>query len=344
MKAAIIERFGEIVVRDVPDPKPGPYEALCRLLYGATCTGTDTHIIYGKFPWIGKLPTILGHESVGEVVEIGDRVRNFHIGDRVTRVGAPPSADGRFSVTWGGFAEWGLARDHWAMALDGLPPSDWKGSRYHQLLPAEVDPRVAPMFTPWRETLSFLLRVGFRVGHSLLVAGSGGNGLSFARHAVLLGASTVGMIGAASREQDARQRLGVTVYLDYRRRNLTEEIRKAVPGGFDYIIDAIGRQGIAEQLLPALKPGGHYAVYGLDDLGKLTMDPSRARGPFTVHYLSDYDEAETHQQICEWVLQGRLDASAWYDVEHPFPLADISAAFEAVRIRRSPKALLKLTA
>ena len=46
-------------------PEVGEYDALCDLLYGATCTGTDQHLIAGRFPWPVQYPTILGLESVG---------------------------------------------------------------------------------------------------------------------------------------------------------------------------------------------------------------------------------------------------------------------------------------
>jgi len=110
MKAAVIHGPADLRVREVPEPTPGDYEVLCELLYGATCTGTDSHIIGGNFPWIGRLPTILGHESVGRAVKLGAKVRHFRLGDLITRVGTPPVGD--CSVTWGGFTEFGLARDH----------------------------------------------------------------------------------------------------------------------------------------------------------------------------------------------------------------------------------------
>ena len=65
MKAAIIERPGVLTVKEIPMPEVGEYDALCDLLYGATCTGTDQHLIVGRFPWPVQYPTILGHESVG---------------------------------------------------------------------------------------------------------------------------------------------------------------------------------------------------------------------------------------------------------------------------------------
>ena len=49
MKAAVVEKPGVLSVRDVPEPVRGPYDCLCEILYGATCTATDLHIIAGTF-------------------------------------------------------------------------------------------------------------------------------------------------------------------------------------------------------------------------------------------------------------------------------------------------------
>lgn len=341
MKAAIIEKFGTLAVKDMPEPEPGDYDALCELLYGATCTGTDTHIIAGSFPWILSLPTVLGHESVGRVVAVGKKVRNFRVGDLVTRVGTPPALDQKISVTWGGFAEWGIAKDHWAMCADGRPESEWSGSRWNQIVPAAVNPKVAPMFTTWRETLSYMTRMGIAPGTAVLVVGSGGNGLSYAAHAVNLGCAVVALVGAARREAAVKSKARAPLYFDYKRNDLAEAINQAHPAGFDFIIDAVGKMDIADRVLPCLKPGGKYGTYGIDDKGRITINPGRARGTFTVH-ASSYDEAETHQRVSDFVLQGKLNAGLWYDLDQPYPLTDIGAAFEAVRQRQSPKALVKL--
>jgi D-arabinose 1-dehydrogenase-like Zn-dependent alcohol dehydrogenase len=327
------------VVRDVPEPRPGDYECLCELLYGATCTGTDRHIIEGSFPWLSPLPTILGHESVGRVLKAGRKVRNFGAGDLVTRVGTP--AVGGCSATWGGFAEFGIARDHWAMCADGLPPEQWAGSRWNQVLPGAVEPRTAPMFTTWRETLSYLTRMGVGAGASVLVVGSGGNGLAYATHARLLGVACLAMAGAARLEAAARSKAGVGFYFDYRQEGLTEALQQAVPAGFDFIIDAVGKADTADRVLPCLTPGGTYGTYGIDDLGKIAINPARARGAVVIHPCT-YDEAETHQRVSELVLQGKLEPSLWYDPGRPYPLDAIPEAFEALRRRESPKALIRL--
>jgi threonine dehydrogenase-like Zn-dependent dehydrogenase len=340
MKAAIVLGANELVVRDVPEPAFGEYEALCELLYGATCTGTDSHIIACTFPWMGARPTILGHESVGRVVKLGAKVRHFRVGDLVTRAGSPPV--GEYSVTWGGFAEFGVVRDHWAMAADGLPAEQWKSARVNQIVPHGIDPTVAPMFTTWRETLSWLSRMGNWAGKRVLVAGSGGNGLSYAAHAVLLGASCVAVAGAARLEAAVLAKAGVHRYFDYRDADLAGTINRAIPEGFDLIIDAVGKQGVLDSVLPCLKPGGMLSQYGIDDWQRTSVNPSRARGDFTFHGPGGYDEAETHQQVSELVLQGKLDASLWYDAAKACPLAEIGQAFAELHAHRGVKALIRL--
>ncbi len=341
MKAAAIQKFGSIDIIEMPMPKPGDYEALCELLYGAVCTGTDSHIVQGCFPWTSPLPTVLGHESIGRVIELGPKVRNFRIGDLVTRVGTPPSPKDGISVTWGGFAEFGIAKDHWAMQADGLPAAQWHGSRVNQVIPPGIAPSTAPMLTTWRENLSFLNRLGVKSGSSVLIGGSGGNGLSFARLASNLGAF-VALAGAPYLQEAALAKSGASLYFDYKRKDLAEAVNAAKPEGFDFVVDAVGKSSVAESLLPCLKEGGVYSAYGIDELGQILINPAKARGGFRIHPCS-YDEAETHQQATEWVLQGRLAPDLWYDEAKPYKLSEINEAFADLKARKSPKALIKLS-
>ncbi|MBI3921503.1 MAG: alcohol dehydrogenase catalytic domain-containing protein [Armatimonadetes bacterium] len=340
MKAAIVEKPGALVVREIPEPTMSDYEVRCKLLFGATCTGTDNHLIHGRFPWPVSYPTILGHESTGEVVEVGEKVRNFKVGDRVTRVGTPAPPGGGLAATWGGFAEYGIARDHWAMKEDGLPEQEWRSYRINQILPPDIEPAVGTMFITWRETFSYITRMGVNDAGSFLVIGSGGVGLSFASHARNLCVSRIGMVGNDARSDVAR-RAGVTDFFDYHAPDLTAQIAESFPEGFDFIIDSVGKTGQMEMALPLLKPGGAITIYGIDDYGTWYLDPTKARGTFT--YLSSgYDEAEAHEAIVEFVRAGKLDASIWLDMEHPFSLEEINPAFEALWERRLVKALIRL--
>ena len=341
MKAAVIEKVGDLVVRDVPKPQVGDYDVLCELLYGATCTGTDQHLIGGRFPWPVTYPTILGHESVGRAVELGSKVRHFRVGDVISRVGTPAGPDGSYAVNWGGFAEFGIARDHWAMRADGLPPSAWRSYRVNQVIPPSIDPRAATMIITWRETLSYLNRMGAQRGDSVLVVGSGGNGLAFTVHASNAGASQVVVVGSDSRRA-AGQAAGAHAYVDYRAADLNEQLSALQPGGFDFIIDSVGQSDSADNVLPFLRAGGIVGIYGVDDYSACRIRPNRARGTFTI-FSGGYDEAETHHQVVEMILDGRLDARLWLDMDHVYPLDQIGAAFDAVRDRLFVKALVKLS-
>jgi L-iditol 2-dehydrogenase len=340
MKAAIVERPGTLVVREIPRPAVGEYGVLCRLLYGATCTGTDQHLIHGRFPWPPKYPTVLGHESIGRVVEVGPKVRHFKLGDLVTRVGCPADKAGAFDSHWGGFAEFGVALDHFAAKEDGRPESEWSGHRINQIVPADFDPAAATMIITWRETLSFITRMGVGEGSRLLVLGSGGNGLAFTAHGLNLGASVVAMTGNARRAECARG-AGVHAYYDYARADLNDAIKKAHPNGFDFVIDAVGRNGLLDSGLPHCAVGGKVAIYGIDDFGQCSLNPSRARGTFTF-FNGGYDEEETHEAVVAFIRAGKLHAKHWLDLDHPLPLERIAEAYDAPGKRKFSKAVVKL--
>jgi D-arabinose 1-dehydrogenase-like Zn-dependent alcohol dehydrogenase len=341
MKAAIIREPGTLIVDKIPDPKLGPYDALCRQLYGATCVGTDLHIINNQFPWPVKYPTLLGHESVGRVERIGAKVRNLRVGDVVARVCNLNIESENLTSTWGGFAEYGIARDHRAMKEDGLPASDWNAYRVNEVIPPDIDPAAATMMITWRETLSFIRRMGLSPGKTVLIVGSGGNGLAFAAHARNLGATAVALIGSSERKVVAAA-VGATHYYAYRGDSGTQTIKQDFPAGFDFIIDAIGKASSLADMLPHAAAGATVAHYGLDDFGKWTLNPSRARGSFT-YYNAGYDEAETHEAVIAFMRDGKLNARHWLNSAAPYPLERIADAYAAVQSRKEIKALVKLS-
>ncbi|MBI2194623.1 MAG: zinc-binding dehydrogenase [Planctomycetes bacterium] len=340
MKAAVVEKPGVLTLREIPEPEMGDYDALCRLLFGATCTGTDQHLIAGRFPWPVSYPTILGHESVGRVVRVGPKVRHFKPGELITRVGTLPPPGSGLNAHWGGFTQWGIARDHRAMKEDGLPPQEWRRYRVNQVVPAGIDPRGATMLITWRETFSYLTRMGVREGCSLLVIGSGGNGLAFVAHARNLGAQTIAVVGNVEREAVGRT-AGATHYFDYKGNDLAKAVPEASPGGFQFLIDAVGKSGQIDLAIPWLAPGGILGIYGIDEYHACSFNPFRSRGTFTF-YNGGYDEEEAHERVVGYMQSGQLRADVWLDLEHPFPLEGISAAFDALRQRRLVKALVRL--
>ena len=81
MKSAVLERLGKLVVKEVPDPQVGPDDALVKVHACAVC-GSDVRIYHHGNSRV-RPPAILGHESSGEIVAVGERVKGFRPGDRV---------------------------------------------------------------------------------------------------------------------------------------------------------------------------------------------------------------------------------------------------------------------
>ena len=341
MQAAIVEAPGRLVVRDLPLPVPGPYDVLTEQLYGGICAATDRHLIAGELPIPGiAYPLILGHESIGRVVEAGAKVRHLQPGDLVTRTGAP-ALDG-CQPFWGGFVEFGIARDVRAQQEDGVAEAEWAAFAVNKLLPAGLDPAAATMMITWRETMSYIGRLGVAAGASVLILGSGGNGFAFAVLARLLGAGHVAMLGNPHWAALAA-RARIDSFADYRDPAAADRLRADLPGGVDLIIDAVGHRGGIEAVLPLLKPGGSIGIYGIEDLGErmgymktLAAQGIRAHGP------GEYSEPEAHDAVVALLEAGKLDATLWFDPAAAPPLARIADAVAAIERRDSLKAVVRL--
>ena len=324
-------------------PKVGPYDVLCEMCYGATCAGTDIHLMDGLHPNPVKFPTILGHESVGRVVEVGPKVRNFRVGDLVSRVGAPAGLLPELNVNWGGFTQFGIARDHWQMRKDGVDRSQWDRYRVNQIIHPQIDEKTAPMLITWRETLSYTNRIGVEAGKKVLLLGSGANALAFAAHCCNLGAQVIA-IGSPSREGTFRT-FPISGYISYRSENLLEEVKAAMQilhiPEFDFIIDGVGGADTANVVLPLLKKDGSFCNYGWNGRRSYGLNPFNAAHSFRI-YSDGYDEEESNGQAQAMILQGKLFASAWYDLEHPVPLDSIGQAYDSLRRHEALKYLIEL--
>lgn len=338
MKAAVIQN-GRLEIWDLPVPAVGEYDALCRMEYGATCAGTDLRLIAGKHPNPISYPTILGHESVGRVVEVGRRVKNFKVGQLISRVGAPAGLVSGLNASWGGFSEFGIARDHWEMAKNGEDSALWNRNRVNQVIPPEISPKEAPMIITWRETLSYILRLGVREGERVAIVGSGANALAFAAHAKNLGAEPV-CIGSESR-RESFSAVGVPAYYNYKDDALVEKMHRDGNCEFDYLIDGVGDAPTDNLLLPMLRRDGTVGVYGWNDRSSCGVNPFCSAHSFRI-YNDAYDEEETSGAVFALIQRGRLHAENWYDMRNPIPLDKIAPAYESLRRHEALKYLIEL--
>ena len=133
MKALVVEKDLSLGVKDIPEPKINSFEAKCEILACGIC-GSDKRILQG-IPFIkvppAPYPLVLGHETVGKVVEIGQHVTKFKVGDIVT---CPfnLTPDG-YGGAWGGFAEYGTVFDGTAVRFLSIIAVDIADEKWNLL-------------------------------------------------------------------------------------------------------------------------------------------------------------------------------------------------------------------
>jgi L-iditol 2-dehydrogenase len=176
----------EVVVEERPDPVAGPGEVVCRVLACGVC-GSDVSETYVS----RKLPAVLGHELVGEVLSLGAGVATVAVGDRVVIHHHVPCGDCRTcerghetlceqfrstALDPGGFAERVRLRPELVGELLAL---------------GDVDPVAGTFVEPLGCVLRAFRRAGLQAGDALLVVGAGSNGLLAVAAARARGVETV---------------------------------------------------------------------------------------------------------------------------------------------------------
>ena len=172
MRAARTLTLESTVIVEVPEPVCGPGDVVCRVLATATC-GSDVHGWYVT----RKLPAVLGHEPVGEVVETGAGVERVAVGDLVAI--HHHAACGACRVCAAGHKT--LCPQFRSTALDPGGFADYvrvQPELVGELLPLDgLDPVAATCTEPLGCALRAQDRVALAPGDTLLVVGAGASGL-----------------------------------------------------------------------------------------------------------------------------------------------------------------------
>ena len=249
---------------EVPKPVPGPYQALVRIEVCGLCNNTDWQLATGGVTWAAPPPVLLGHESVGTVIGVGERVTKFRVGDRVTRVyaGAVGTALNGYSVFMGGFAEYGLVADGPALVAEGLATADDYTLLRQNVVPAGVSALDASLAISLAETASFVQHVGALGGQKVLVAGTGIAGLTMAYWAKLAGAARVVVLGRRDERLQQARTLAADATVNIREAN-DAEVLQALGGPADLFLEAVGDPAYTSRAAAWLAPGGAFAPYGL---------------------------------------------------------------------------------
>jgi 2-desacetyl-2-hydroxyethyl bacteriochlorophyllide A dehydrogenase len=255
MRAVVVARYGgTLEVADRPLPRPGPGEVLLRVRASGLCS-TDLHLLSGRMP-LGELPRVLGHESAGDLVEIGEGVTGWSLGDRVTvaldvvcgecrhcRMGQTQRCP---RMTRIGFERDGGHAPYLAVPaanLIALPPS----LAYDEA--AILPDAVASMY----HALTCQGKVG--PGQTVVILGAGGLGIHGVQVARLAGAEVI----ATSRrpERLAIAEVHGAIAVNTASASLPRAVAELTRGeGIDIVVDNVGTRASVQEGLSLLRPGG----------------------------------------------------------------------------------------
>jgi threonine dehydrogenase-like Zn-dependent dehydrogenase len=342
MNALVVTAGHTLELRDVPQPKIGPYEALVRIRACGICSTTDREIIKGTQPFHSTYPCLLGHEAVGEVVEVGGKVASFHAGDLVTRPAAiwPGQSRDGLASGWGGFAEWGLVRDRHALARDGDANALNNYTAVRQnVVPTGLDVPAAVLGISLAETASWLRHIPSVVGRHVCVAGTGIAGLSLALWCKLAGACSVTVLG----RRPERLKAALDVAADHALAcgdDVAAAVKDITGGGADFFLEAVGSKDLLRTGLALLRPGGTVAIYGVTPDLKFDLEWSWL--PPDVRVMTPpAEEHLAYAWVADLLRRGIVPQSKL--LTHRWPLADYSKAFAAVAAGDVIKGILEMT-
>lgn len=269
MKAFAMLKIGSVGWIEKPKPTCGPLDAIIKPIALAPCT-SDVHTV-----WAGAIGDrhnlTLGHEAVGEVVEVGSMVKDFKPGDRVIVPAITPDwnsleAQGGYSMHSGGMlAGWKYSNTSDGVFAEYFHVNDADGNM--ALIPEGMDPAAAVMFCDMVPTGfhgAELAEVEY--GDSVAVIGIGPVGLMSVAGAALRGAGRLFAVGSRPKCAEVARTYGATDIINYRNGDIVEQIMDLNRGPVDKVIIAGGDVDTFDQALAMLKPGG--AIGNVNYLGE----------------------------------------------------------------------------
>ena len=310
MKTFIINVDGSTEIKEIPRPRINSKQALVKMVANGMC-GTDVKLLHHAFKGFPKsiYPIMLGHEGVGEVVEVGEDVRGYKVGDKVLLPFVDPDEElyPGLGSGWGAMSEYGVVWDKDAVYGEGEAAPD---CAYAQtVLDPSLDPVDAVMLVTFREVLSNIRYFGIKPEESVVVFGAGPVGQSFIKFLSLLGVKDIVVVDIFDEKLEIAKEKGATMTFNSKECDLAAEIRKLFPNGVDYVLDAVGSPAIVNQAMPLIKDRGKVLCYGVPAKEEVTIDFSKADYNWQVIYQQmprKREEGEATEQVMEWIKEGKL--------------------------------------
>jgi threonine dehydrogenase-like Zn-dependent dehydrogenase len=338
MRAVASPEPDKVEIVDVPMPSVRDYECLVRVEACGLCNGTDLKIISGKLSGMSvDYPVILGHEGVGEVVEVGSAVRNIEVGQRFLNPHGRLEPGTPYSRMFAGMVEYAIVQDHAAMDEMGVDRAEYTGFAARPV-PDGIPPADCGVLLQLKECYSAVLNFGVEAGMDVLVFGDGPAGVGLVTFSRLVDAGWVGCVGHHDERLERAETAGADLAVNTNETDLDKAIGDR---RFDVVIDAVGSTSIIKRASQLLKPRGKVGVFGVlkkDDAHISLLDLSNNTA---VHMLNwPQGEHELHGEVVEMVLDGRLDPGVFYS--HVMPMEQAADAVHAVKTREAVKVVLRM--
>jgi threonine 3-dehydrogenase len=324
-------------LEDVPEPKLGINDVLIRIDRTGIC-GTDLHI-YNWDAWAQKtipVPMVVGHEFVGEVVEVGTNVTDFFPGELVS---------GEGHVVCGRCRNCLAGRRHLCAHTSGIGVNRPGAFAEYLALPMtnvwhhrpEIDRDVASIFDPLGNAVHTALSFDL-LGEDVLVTGAGPIGLmgaAVARHA---GARFVVITDVNDYRLDLAKKMGVDVALNVKHGTVADVQKQlGMAEGFDVGLEMSGNAAAFREMIDNMAHGGKIALLGIPG-GEMAIDWNKVIfNMLTIKGIYGREMYETWYKMTVMIQSG-LDITPV--ITHRFSAADFEEGFAAMNSGNSGKVIL----
>jgi threonine 3-dehydrogenase len=324
-------------LEEVSIPEIGINDVLIKVLRTGIC-GTDVHI-YNWDAWAQKtipVPMVVGHEFVGQIVEVGSNVKDFHCGEIVS---------GEGHVVCGHCRNCLAGRRHLCKDTKGIGVNRPGAFADYLALPMTNvwvhDPAIArdvqAIFDPFGNAVHTALSFNV-LGEDVLITGAGPIGIMAAavvRHA---GARHVVITDVNPYRLELARKMGVTLALDVREQTLANAQKKlGMKEGFDVGLEMSGNERAFRDMLANMCHGGKIAMLGIPEK-EIAIDWNTVVfNMLTIHGIYGREMYETWYKMTV-MLQSGLDISPV--ITHRFAAAEFEQGFAAMRSGQSGKVIL----
>ncbi|MBN2506681.1 MAG: L-threonine 3-dehydrogenase [Verrucomicrobia bacterium] len=338
MKALVKrERRAGLWLDDVPVPEPGINDVLIRVDRTGIC-GTDLHI-YKWDEWAQRtipVPMVVGHEFVGEVVEVGANVKDFFAGEIV-------SAEGH--VVCGRCRNCLAGRRHLCKDTQGIGVNRPGAFAEYIAVPMTnvwhhtpgIDRDVASIFDPFGNAVHTALSFPV-LGEDVLITGAGPIGIMAAAVARHAGARYVVVTDLNDYRLDLARTMGATVALNVTRSTLAEvQQQLGMKEGFDVGLEMSGSPAAFRDMIAAMCHGGKIAMLGIPP-AEMAIDWNKVVfNMLTIKGIYGREMYETWYKMTV-MLESGLDIKPV--ITHRFHFTEFERGFQAMLSGHSGKVVL----